>query len=267
MVLSLALGKSSLHHIQGEGLPADLNSTSRRLWVANVVEFDSGTKGVCFNRCEDRECIICCTCSVDLGNRVTSDMLAHSLKMFLWGIRTKTSMQTRALLSLSLSLSLSSRFQNFQSQLSIVSLQSCIDSSQQSLPIRPSRSLLSRRHPGRQIPLSLLCRRPLHSLALAPPRSRISLISRHLEQRPLLDINTPFSTERQAGKQDDLEYTPIRRDPPLSAPPEDQKVNMSNQAEHPALLIPGPIEFDDAVLQSMGHFRCAGYPAPAIALY
>lgn len=42
---------------------------------------------------------------------------------------------------------------------------------------------------------------------------------------------------------------------------------MSNQAEHPALLIPGPIEFDDAVLQSMGHFRCAGYPAPAIALY
>ena len=106
VVLSLALGKSSLHHIQGEGLPADLNSTSRRLWVANVVEFDSGTKGVCFNRCEDRECIICCTCSVDLGNRVTSDMLAHSLKMFLWGIRTKTSMQTRALLSLSLSLSL-----------------------------------------------------------------------------------------------------------------------------------------------------------------
>ena len=30
---------------------------------------------------------------------------------------------------------------------------------------------------------------------------------------------------------------------------------MSNQAEHPALLIPGPIEFDDAVLGSMAHFR------------
>ncbi|MDI1487322.1 MAG: hypothetical protein OHK93_006591 [Ramalina farinacea] len=29
---------------------------------------------------------------------------------------------------------------------------------------------------------------------------------------------------------------------------------MSSQAEHPALMIPGPIEFDDAVLQSMGHF-------------
>ncbi|KAL7903250.1 PLP-dependent transferase [Trichoderma sp. SZMC 28014] len=29
---------------------------------------------------------------------------------------------------------------------------------------------------------------------------------------------------------------------------------MSTQASHPALLIPGPIEFDDAVLQSMSHF-------------
>lgn len=31
--------------------------------------------------------------------------------------------------------------------------------------------------------------------------------------------------------------------------------NMSSQPEHPALLIPGPIEFDDAVLQSMSHYR------------
>ena len=116
---------------------------------------------------------------------------------------------------------------------------------------------------------SLLCRRPLKSLALAPPRARLSLISRHLEQRPLLEINTPFSTERIAGTQDDLEYTPIQRDPPESpkaASPENQKVNMSGQAEHPALLIPGPIEFDDAVLLSMGHFRCARCPALAIAL-
>jgi len=29
---------------------------------------------------------------------------------------------------------------------------------------------------------------------------------------------------------------------------------MSNQAPHPALLIPGPIEFDDAVLKSMSHY-------------
>lgn len=30
---------------------------------------------------------------------------------------------------------------------------------------------------------------------------------------------------------------------------------MSSQPEHPTLLIPGPIEFDDAVLQSMSHYR------------
>ncbi|KAL7959763.1 PLP-dependent transferase [Trichoderma compactum] len=33
-----------------------------------------------------------------------------------------------------------------------------------------------------------------------------------------------------------------------------QLATMSTQAAHPALLIPGPIEFDDAVLQSMSHF-------------
>jgi alanine-glyoxylate transaminase/serine-glyoxylate transaminase/serine-pyruvate transaminase len=30
---------------------------------------------------------------------------------------------------------------------------------------------------------------------------------------------------------------------------------MSTQKAHPALLIPGPIEFDDAVLESMSHYR------------
>ena len=82
-----------------------------------------------------------------------------------------------------------------------------------------------------------------------------------------MEINTPFSTERQAGRQDDLDYTPIQRDPPISALPPDPKVTMSNQAEHPALMIPGPIEFDDVVLQSMGHFRWATYLALAIAPY
>ncbi len=106
---------------------------------------------------------------------------------------------------------------------------------------------------------SLLCRRPLPSLALAPPRARLSLISRHLENRPLLEINTPFSTERQSTGQDDVDYTPIQRYPPKSAPQEETKPKMSNEAEHPALLIPGPIEFDDAVLNSMGHFRCVVY--------
>jgi hypothetical protein len=105
---------------------------------------------------------------------------------------------------------------------------------------------------------SLLCRRPLSSFTLAPPRSRLSLISRHLEQA-LPEINTPFSTERLSTDQDDIDYTPRKRDPPKPASPK-EKNKMSNQPEHPALLIPGPIEFDDDVLQSMGHFRCAELP-------
>lgn len=100
---------------------------------------------------------------------------------------------------------------------------------------------------------SLFCRRPLFFLTLAPPRARLSLISRHLEQRPQLEINTPFSTERLSREPDDVDYTPIKRDPPRPTLPE-EKQKMA-QTDHPALLIPGPIEFDDVVLQSMGHFR------------
>jgi len=39
---------------------------------------------------------------------------------------------------------------------------------------------------------------------------------------------------------------------------------MSNQAPHPALLIPGPIEFDDAVLQAMSHFSESHVGAPFV---
>lgn len=42
---------------------------------------------------------------------------------------------------------------------------------------------------------------------------------------------------------------------------------MSNQAEHPALLIPGPIEFDDAVLSSMGHFSQSHVGPPFVATF
>ena len=37
--------------------------------------------------------------------------------------------------------------------------------------------------------------------------------------------------------------------------PQEPAANMSTQPEHPSVLIPGPVEFDDAVLQSMGHYR------------
>lgn len=70
----------------------------------------------------------------------------------------------------------------------------------------------------------------------------------------MLELNTPFSTERHSGKQDDVEHSAFSRSTPNS------KIlagsdKMSNQPEHPTLLIPGPIEFDDDVLQSMSHYR------------
>ncbi|MCJ1340205.1 hypothetical protein MMC09_005499 [Bachmanniomyces sp. S44760] len=97
---------------------------------------------------------------------------------------------------------------------------------------------------------------PSDHLALASPRSRLSVISRHLEQRPSLIINTPFSTERNSEKSDDIEYIPVTRSPPKPPPKEEKQrsAKMSSQPEHPTLLIPGPIEFDDAVLQSMSHY-------------
>ncbi|KAH8601686.1 alanine--glyoxylate aminotransferase-like protein [Bisporella sp. PMI_857] len=42
---------------------------------------------------------------------------------------------------------------------------------------------------------------------------------------------------------------------------------MSTQPDHPTLLIPGPIEFDDAVLQSMGHFSQSHVGAPFVATF
>ena len=85
------------------------------------------------------------------------------------------------------------------------------------------------------------------------PQNRLSLISRHLDRRPNLELNTPYSTERRSTPQDDLERK--ERDFSNNTPKQNTPQKMSNQAPHPALLIPGPIEFDDQVLQSMSHYR------------
>lgn len=89
--------------------------------------------------------------------------------------------------------------------------------------------------------------------------ARLSLISRHFDQRlPLPELHTPFSSERQSLEADDVEYKPIDRPLPAIAEPDlttqQRSINMSSQASHNTLLIPGPIEFDDAVLQSMSHY-------------
>ncbi|KAF2677284.1 PLP-dependent transferase [Lentithecium fluviatile CBS 122367] len=100
-------------------------------------------------------------------------------------------------------------------------------------------------------------------VTVAPSRapSRLDLFSRHLAPKPpFLELNTPFSTERSARLVDDQGNIIKPRSPPepkatpKTAIEAEPPAKMSNQAPHPALLIPGPIEFDDAVLQSMSHY-------------
>jgi alanine-glyoxylate transaminase/serine-glyoxylate transaminase/serine-pyruvate transaminase len=127
--------------------------------------------------------------------------------------------------------------------------------------------------------LALRAFRPSGQKTLANSRvnPRLSLVSRHFSPTvPLPALNTPFSTERTHSGEfvDDLEYTPFRPDftaihAPVLEKQTTKKINkvktetkdlsdnnaaMSAQAPHPTLLIPGPIEFDDAVLQSMSHY-------------
>lgn len=138
----------------------------------------------------------------------------------------------------------------------------------------PSQAKESYRYPFPFTPQALSRREPIHSATLAAkrtPQQRLSLISRHLDQRlPLPELNTPFSTERNSLAPDDIEYKPLDRtastpttspstpstpstpSSPTDSPPPAAK--MSSQAPHLTLLIPGPIEFDDAVLQSMAHY-------------
>ncbi|RYN22811.1 hypothetical protein AA0113_g8948 [Alternaria arborescens] len=101
--------------------------------------------------------------------------------------------------------------------------------------------------------------------------SRLKQISKHIDSKPFLELNTPFSTERTARIEDEQgnRILPDKVEPAKlkeakqefkreveevkKLAPEPPK-NMSSQAPHPALLIPGPIEFDDAVLSSMSHY-------------
>lgn len=107
-----------------------------------------------------------------------------------------------------------------------------------------------------------------------PPKDRLHQLNRHLTYSPSYDIplNTPFSI---AAKLVDDFPSPTSTASGETFPTPDQRrdlstsavslqeegkrskpaaTTMSNQAPHPALLIPGPIEFDDAVLQSMSHY-------------
>lgn len=80
--------------------------------------------------------------------------------------------------------------------------------------------------------------------------NRVALISQHLHHGPhqqslAFSTRTASSLSQQATNNRKLSTG-------SNTPPSTMS---STQAPHATLLIPGPIEFDDAVLQSMSHFR------------
>ncbi|KAK7920392.1 alanine-glyoxylate aminotransferase [Apiospora marii] len=78
-------------------------------------------------------------------------------------------------------------------------------------------------------------------LSSSSPSTRLSLISQHLSGGPPSAISNPARSRS---------ISPIQTRRLSSA----SQRSMSSQPEHPTLLIPGPIEFDDDVLQSMSHY-------------
>jgi len=119
------------------------------------------------------------------------------------------------------------------------------------LPLRASQP----RYPDPSISCA---RRPVVILASSRPLSRLNLFSGHLAKKPFLELNTPFSTERTAQLEDEDGNVLLRKTKELKVEAKEKEEvpeAMSSQPPHAALMIPGPIEFDDAVLQSMSHYR------------
>ena len=101
---------------------------------------------------------------------------------------------------------------------------------------------------------------PSHSSA----QSRLSLISRHLDQRPFPAINTPYTIDRNVQPPDDLPYSPHTRD--FSTSPRKMAAS-STQEAHPTLLIPGPIEVADDVTKAMGKFAQSHVGMPFVTIF
>ncbi|KAI0843398.1 alanine--glyoxylate aminotransferase [Hypoxylon sp. FL0890] len=83
--------------------------------------------------------------------------------------------------------------------------------------------------------------RLLKATSSSNPAARISIISRHLSASTQSPANSNFPSNISVPSTQSRNFS-------------SSSVNMSSQPEHPTLLIPGPIEFDDAVLQSMSHY-------------
>ncbi|TVY25095.1 Alanine--glyoxylate aminotransferase, partial [Lachnellula hyalina] len=102
-------------------------------------------------------------------------------------------------------------------------------------------------------------RRLYPAINTVAPHERLSVISRHLDTRPAIPLNTPYSVASSTYTRQDKRFN--------STSSTTEKPKMSSQANHPALLIPGPIEFDDAVLQSMSHYSESHVGAPFVATF
>lgn len=113
-------------------------------------------------------------------------------------------------------------------------------------------------------------------IVAARAKSRLDLFANHLAQRSFHELNTPFSIERNSSakyypdlllkeeSKDQLHQKLLEQHRPReqrrnsSYPPntkQQDKSKMSSQPSHATLLIPGPIEVEDDVLQAMSHFR------------
>ena len=107
---------------------------------------------------------------------------------------------------------------------------------------------------------SQLCSCP-HKFSNTAASPRRAQISRHLHQvnsdrAGLSNFNIDIVSDKPgAGNRLKQDLTRANendsRHTQKTTPP-----SMSTQAPHPAVMIPGPIEYDDDVLKSMSHFRC-----------
>ncbi|KAF2424859.1 PLP-dependent transferase [Tothia fuscella] len=117
---------------------------------------------------------------------------------------------------------------------------------------------------------------------MAPSRAlpRLNLFKDHFQLHDHTLNNTPFSTERSsiAAFIKESESSPehsrfystslkLFDSKSKEEALKEKEVKMSNQEEHAALLIPGPIEFDDAVLQAMSHFSESHVGQPFVNVF
>ena len=78
-----------------------------------------------------------------------------------------------------------------------------------------------------------------------------------------ISLEEQQSEQQEAKKESDIPPEEKKEESPTPKP----LGNMSSQAPHPTVLIPGPIEYDDEVLNSMSHFSQSHVGPPFVATF